>query len=100
MDTDAKPAAAASDASAKPSFSHHSSRALALAIIPLYLGNFSAVDYKLFAFITHMGSSTQSGHYVSHIKVNGKWYIFNDSKVAESQEPPRELAYIYFYERV
>lgn len=31
---------------------------------------------------------------------HGKWYIFNDRKVAESLSPPSDLAYIYFYERV
>jgi len=56
--------------------------------------------YRLMAFITHIGKSTQSGHYVTHINSNGKWIIFNDSSVAESQDPPRELAYIYFYERI
>lgn len=56
--------------------------------------------YRLFAFVTHMGKSTESGHYVAHIKKNDKWCIFNDRKVAESQNPPREMAYIYFFERI
>jgi len=55
--------------------------------------------YKLWAFVTHMGTSTASGHYVAHILVDGKWIIYNDGKVAESQEPPRKLAYLYFYKR-
>jgi uncharacterized UBP type Zn finger protein len=38
--------------------------------------------YKLCAFISHMGSSPHSGHYVAHVKRdNGIWYIFNDEKV-------------------
>jgi len=56
--------------------------------------------YTLFAFITHMGTTPLSGHYVSHIKHDDKWVIFNDSKVCESQEPPSKMAYIYFYRRV
>jgi ubiquitin carboxyl-terminal hydrolase 5/13 len=38
--------------------------------------------YNLRGFISHMGSSPHSGHYVTHVKRNdGKWYIFNDEKV-------------------
>uniref|UniRef100_A0A914IAW4 Ubiquitin carboxyl-terminal hydrolase n=1 Tax=Globodera rostochiensis TaxID=31243 RepID=A0A914IAW4_GLORO len=48
--------------------------------------------YRLRAFISHMGSSPHSGHYVAHVKAeNGKWHIFNDEKVAESQHPPKTL---------
>jgi ubiquitin carboxyl-terminal hydrolase 5/13 len=82
MDTETGPAAAPARTSAAPTFAPTSSR------------------YRLSAFITHMGHSVQSGHYVAHIKVNGKWYIYNDSRVAESQDPPREMAYIYFFERI
>lgn len=28
--------------------------------------------YELFAFISHMGASTMSGHYVCHIKKEGR----------------------------
>jgi len=39
-------------------------------------------QYKLCAFISHMGSSPHSGHYVAHVKRDdGLWYIFNDEKV-------------------
>lgn len=47
-----------------------------------------------------MGSSSQVGHYVCHIQCNGKWVIFNDGKVAVSQNPPKELAYLYMYEAI
>lgn len=56
-------------------------------------------NYELFAFISHMGSSTLCGHYVCHIKKNDRWTIFNDEKVAESVEPPKDLGYLYFYKR-
>lgn len=56
--------------------------------------------YQLKAFISHMGSSTMCGHYVCHIRKEGRWYIFNDNKVALSENPPKELGYLYFYERI
>ncbi|XP_069769231.1 ubiquitin carboxyl-terminal hydrolase 5-like [Narcine bancroftii] len=56
--------------------------------------------YQLFAFISHMGTSTMCGHYVCHIKKAGRWVIFNDCRVCASAKPPRDLGYIYFYQRV
>uniref|UniRef100_H2ZM55 Ubiquitin carboxyl-terminal hydrolase n=1 Tax=Ciona savignyi TaxID=51511 RepID=H2ZM55_CIOSA len=56
-------------------------------------------NYELYAFISHMGSSTICGHYVCHIKKDGRWVIFNDEKVAESEQPPKDLGYMYFYKR-
>ncbi|TWW57978.1 Ubiquitin carboxyl-terminal hydrolase 13 [Takifugu flavidus] len=56
--------------------------------------------YELFAFISHMGESTMSGHYVCHIKKEGRWVIYNDHKVCLSERPPKDLGYIYFYHRL
>ncbi|XP_072897234.1 ubiquitin carboxyl-terminal hydrolase 13 [Hemitrygon akajei] len=56
--------------------------------------------YELFAFISHMGESTMSGHYVCHIKKEGRWVIYNDHKVYTSEKPPKDLGYIYFYQRI
>lgn len=56
--------------------------------------------YKLVAFISHMGTSSMCGHYVCHIFKDGKWIIFNDNKVAVSEHPPKDLAYLYLYQRV
>lgn len=56
--------------------------------------------YQLKAFISHMGTSTACGHYVCHIKKDERWYIYNDNKVAQSENPPKELGYLYFYERI
>ena len=39
------------------------------------------------------------GHYVCHILKDGKWTIFNDNKVAESENLPKDLGYLYFYKR-
>jgi len=59
-----------------------------------------APRYELSAFISHMGSSSHSGHYVCHIKdKEGRWVIFNDNKVAVSMKPPKELGYLYLYKR-
>lgn len=60
----------------------------------------SSPEYQLFAFISHMGTSTMCGHYVCHIKKEGRWVIYNDQKVCASEKPPKDLGYIYFYQRV
>jgi ubiquitin carboxyl-terminal hydrolase 5/13 len=39
--------------------------------------------YNLQSFITHLGASVHSGHYVAHVRQEGsKWTYFNDAKVA------------------
>ncbi|PAA79868.1 hypothetical protein BOX15_Mlig008614g2 [Macrostomum lignano] len=57
-------------------------------------------SYRLLGFISHMGASTHSGHYVCHLRRNNVWYIFNDDKVCVSEEPPKHMGYLYCYERV
>lgn len=56
--------------------------------------------YELIAFISHMGTSAQCGHYVCHIKKEGQWVIHNDNKIALSEHPPIDLAYMYLYRRI
>ncbi|CAJ0572391.1 unnamed protein product, partial [Mesorhabditis spiculigera] len=56
--------------------------------------------YQLVGFISHMGSSPHSGHYVAHLLRGDQWVLFNDEKVAYSQQPPKQLAYLYIYKRV
>ncbi|XP_013780596.1 ubiquitin carboxyl-terminal hydrolase 5-like isoform X1 [Limulus polyphemus] len=56
--------------------------------------------YQLIAFISHMGSSTLVGHYVCHILKEGRWVIYNDNKVALSEHPPKDLAYLYVFKRL
>jgi ubiquitin carboxyl-terminal hydrolase 5/13 len=59
--------------------------------------------YELFAFVSHIGTSTNCGHYVAHIKKKlgqeKQWILFNDAKVAKSEEPPFDMGYLYFYKR-
>ncbi|XP_054812623.1 ubiquitin carboxyl-terminal hydrolase 14 isoform X2 [Prosopis cineraria] len=56
--------------------------------------------YRLMGIISHIGTSTQCGHYVAHILKDGRWVIFNDSKVGASINPPKEMGYLYFFERL
>ena len=69
-------------------------------------GSGSALDpedgpglYELTGMVSHIGKNTGSGHYVAHIKKNGRWIIFNDEKVAVSAHPPKEHAYLYLFQR-
>eukprot|EP01095_Lingulamoeba_sp_RSL-Kostka_P006618 TRINITY_DN2084_c0_g1_i4.p1 TRINITY_DN2084_c0_g1~~TRINITY_DN2084_c0_g1_i4.p1 ORF type:complete len:810 (-),score=356.58 TRINITY_DN2084_c0_g1_i4:2009-4438(-) len=56
--------------------------------------------YELFSMISHLGRNPGSGHYVAHVKKNGKWYLFNDETVKESIETPLDSGYLYFYKRI
>ena len=56
--------------------------------------------FKLHGFITHLGASTHSGHYVSHIHKPPHWIYYNDNKVASTDSPPTEKGYLYFFIRV
>ena len=56
--------------------------------------------YKLVGFVSHMGSNTACGHYVAHVKKEGRWVIYNDDKVALSEHPPRDLGYMYMFKRL
>lgn len=56
-------------------------------------------NYQLCGIISHIGKNTGSGHYVCHLKKDGKWVIFNDEKVALSSKPPFPHAYLYLYQR-
>lgn len=55
--------------------------------------------YSLRGMISHIGKNTGSGHYIAHMKKDGDWVIFNDEKVALSEHPPFEHAYMYLFQR-
>lgn len=55
--------------------------------------------YRLVGFVSHMGANTGCGHYVCHLFKCGQWAIFNDEKVAVSENPPKELGYLYLFQR-
>jgi ubiquitin carboxyl-terminal hydrolase 5/13 len=54
-------------------------------------------QYELLGFVSHIGKSVTSGHYVCHIKKDGQWLLFNDEKVELCADPPLECGYLYFY---
>ncbi|XP_010544251.1 PREDICTED: ubiquitin carboxyl-terminal hydrolase 14 isoform X1 [Tarenaya hassleriana] len=56
--------------------------------------------YRLFGIISHMGTSTHCGHYVAHILKDKRWVIFNDNKVGISTNPPKDMGYLYFFQRL
>ncbi len=70
--------------------------------------------YTLVGFLSHMGPSPASGHYVAHVRKDRSgrspadkgadastltWHIFNDAKVALSEDPPLEQGFVYLYAR-
>ncbi|PIA31158.1 hypothetical protein AQUCO_05200036v1 [Aquilegia coerulea] len=56
--------------------------------------------YKLKGLVSHIGTSTHCGHYVAHVHKDGRWVIFNDDKVGVSINPPKDMGYLYFFERL
>lgn len=50
--------------------------------------------------IVHLGKSVHYGHYVTYLKCDNKWVLFNDAKVAETNEPVLGKGYIYVFKRV
>lgn len=60
-----------------------------------------ARKYRLFALISHMGTSTECGHYVCHVRrASGQWVLYNDENVMQSVQPPIPHAYVYVYRRI
>lgn len=55
--------------------------------------------YKLLGFASHLGQNMSCGHYVAHIRKEGRFALFNDQKVALSQKPPSDLGFLYVYRR-
>lgn len=55
--------------------------------------------YELLGFASHLGSNTSCGHYVAHIKKDSHFVLYNDEKVALSQNPPTDLGFLYIYRR-
>jgi len=56
--------------------------------------------YRLTGLVSHIGKNTGSGHYVAHLRKDEQWVIFNDEKVAISENPPTPHAYLYLYQRI
>eukprot|EP01057_Protomagalhaensia_wolfi_P000562 Protomagalhaensia_wolfi_Nauph_80__561@NODE_1318_length_1591_cov_3_777706_g1019_i0_p1_GENE_NODE_1318_length_1591_cov_3_777706_g1019_i0NODE_1318_length_1591_cov_3_777706_g1019_i0_p1_ORF_typecomplete_len189_score38_64UBA/PF00627_31/0_24UBA/PF00627_31/5_7e13UCH/PF00443_29/1_2e12UCH_1/PF13423_6/0_00059UBA_4/PF14555_6/0_012UBA_4/PF14555_6/9_8e03CUE/PF02845_16/0_037CUE/PF02845_16/7_3e03RuvA_C/PF07499_13/0_59RuvA_C/PF07499_13/2e02UBA_3/PF09288_10/1_5e03UBA_3/PF09288_10/1_7UBA_3/PF09288_10/2_7e03_NODE_13 len=50
--------------------------------------------------IVHLGSNARSGHYVTYILKQNKWYLYNDTVVSEFvEEPDLKLGYMFLYRR-
>lgn len=56
--------------------------------------------YRLMGIVSHIGTSTHCGHYVAHIHKEERWVIFNDDKVGVSKNPPKDMGYLYVFERI
>ncbi|KAL3850785.1 hypothetical protein ACJIZ3_012667 [Penstemon smallii] len=56
--------------------------------------------YRLKGLVSHIGTSIHCGHYVAHVYKDGRWVIFDDDKVGASKNPPIDMAYLYFLERI
>lgn len=62
-------------------------------------------QYDLVGLVSHIGKNTSSGHYVCHLLrpcPDGKgeqWVIYNDEKVAVSENPPIPHGYLYLFRR-
>lgn len=48
--------------------------------------NKRSTKYKLYGINEKKGNSKSSGHYYSHIYIENKWYLFNDTEI-EEEEP-------------
>jgi len=56
--------------------------------------------YVVHGAIVHLGKSVHCGHYVYYSRHNGAWILFNDRKVAKTDEPLIGKAYILILRRV
>jgi ubiquitin carboxyl-terminal hydrolase 5/13 len=58
-----------------------------------------AGKYDMVGIVSHMGKTTATGHYVAHVKRDGRWIFCNDRSVTLSQAPPLGRGFLYFYRR-
>lgn len=58
--------------------------------------------YRLYAVVHHLGTSPNSGHYISTVRdVDGRWKTMDDSFVSSASTPVGDkTAYILFYQRM
>lgn len=65
-------------------------------IYRLHGNNKCNIIHKI-GFITHLGSSANAGHWVAHVRKDGKWVYFNDLKVGTVENPAISMGSIYFF---
>ena len=56
--------------------------------------------YVVHGAIVHLGKSVHCGHYVYYTRHGNDWILFNDRKVAKTDEPLIGKAYILILRRV
>ena len=63
-----------------------------------FLSNIKSTKYKLFAVNECYGYIRHSGHCYSYIKVNNKWFKFNDEYVHENipKNPSNHVVGLYY----
>ena len=42
--------------------------------------------YRLVGAVVHLGTGENYGHYVSYIRTGGKWFVFNDDEIVETED--------------
>lgn len=61
-------------------------------------------EFQLRAVISHVGVNVHSGHYVTHVEYEGRWFLCDDSQVNVVSVPDVEraaaTAFIFMYEKV
>lgn len=50
--------------------------------------------------IVHLGRSVHHGHYVSYLKKDKQWTLFNDEKVVMQQKPYLGKGYVYIFKGI
>jgi hypothetical protein len=62
----------------------------------------TGTNYRLIAFVVHLGRTLEGGHYVAYVKAQGHWYKINDDVVTEDAadwQQMAEIGYLYLYEQ-
>ena len=58
---------------------------------------YKVINFLTIGFITHVGDSALSGHYMCHILKDNEWFCCNDSSVTPCKDTPFGNGYIYFF---
>ncbi|KEH30645.1 putative ubiquitinyl hydrolase 1 [Medicago truncatula] len=56
--------------------------------------------YQLLGFVSHVGSSMDTGHYIAYVRKLDRWVLFDDNIVGAVHRPPKDMGYLYFFERL
>ena len=61
----------------------------------------SGLQYRVYAVVSHIGTLLQDGHFIAHVKINGSWTRYDDSKVTSNMhwnadKVANQTPYIFF----